>query len=104
MTLMLRGCAAAVLACLSSAQPALATNDRVPVQAHVSRAGLDLTAPAGRAMLAARIRSAAAIACGSSGHDLRDDRDSARCRDEMVRDGAAQIAAFQGVRVASIRP
>lgn len=91
-----RGVAAAVFACLSFA-PALA-QVREPVHAHVSRAGLDLSRPHDRAIFDARVRRAATGACLSNSRSLSAGVDEARCRDEMMRDGANQVAVLTGGR------
>ena len=85
--------AAIACACLSSVAPA---QDREPVKAQVRYADLDLSSTAGRAALKSRIRGAAEIACPEMGSSLTAKVDAARCRQEMIKDGATQAVALSG--------
>ncbi len=73
---------------------------REPVTATIRYADLDLHRADHRAQLDARIRRAAAIACGSVTNDLRRNADISRCRHEMVADAAPKIAALSMAPVA----
>jgi UrcA family protein len=83
--------AAIACACLSSVA---STQDREPVTARVRYADLNLSSSAGRAALKSRIRGAAEIACPEMGNSIAEKMDTARCRDEMMKDGALQAAAL----------
>jgi UrcA family protein len=81
--------AAIASVCLVSAASA---QDRDPVAAHVRYADLNLSTAAGRAELQVRIRGAAEAACPDMAGTLEQKIDSQRCRNEMLKDGATQIA------------
>lgn len=83
--------AAIACVCLSSV---VSAQDREPVTAHVRYADLNLSGTAGRAALKARIRGAAEIACPDMGNSIADKMDAARCRNEMMKDGATQAASL----------
>lgn len=84
---------------LVSALPAHAEM-REAVTVSVHHADLDLRQPEQRAKLDARIRHAAAIACGPITRDLRINGDIARCRAEMRADSVVKIAALSAAPVA----
>ncbi len=91
--------AAIAVACLSSAVPAVAVTRHSPigrdlVEIRVSTRGLDLGRPADRRILDARIRRAADQACLARGAELSAQMDAARCRAEMIGDGASRVAAL----------
>ena len=88
-----------VPAFLSSAVPAQAEM-REAVTVSVHHADLDLRQPEQRAKLDARIRHAAAIACGPMTRDLRINGDIARCRAEMRADSVVKSAALSAAPVA----
>ena len=92
--------AAAVAACLSSAAHA---EQREPVTARVSIAGLDLGTAEGRRILDARIDRAAIGACRSRAFGLRGVADEGRCRREMHRDAQVRIAQLTPVKLASAK-
>jgi UrcA family protein len=81
----------AVIAAACLAVPAVA-QDRSPVTASIRYADLNLATPAGQAALKARIRSAAASMCPAMEGPLDQKIDAMRCRQEMTKDGAVQIA------------
>jgi len=67
---------------------------REPVSIKVRHADLDFHRPDHRAMLDARIRRAAAIACGPMTNDLAQNEGVARCRAEMRADADVKVAAL----------
>jgi UrcA family protein len=81
--------AAIASACL--VVPAVA-EDREPVAAHVPYADLNLASAAGQAELKARIHAAGEAACPAMDGALDQKMDSMRCRQEMAKDGALQVA------------
>ncbi|MFN3674652.1 MAG: UrcA family protein [Sphingomonas pseudosanguinis] len=87
-----------VPAILMSAAPAQAQT-RETVTATVRHRDLDLRKPEHRAMLDARLRRAAAIACGHMTRDLRINGDITRCRAEMRADSAVKVAALTNAPV-----
>lgn len=77
---------------------------REPVSIKVRHADLDLHRPDHRATLDARIRRAAAIACGPMTNDLAQNEGVTRCRAEMQADAAVKVAALLApVMLASTR-
>lgn len=89
-----------VPAILMSAAPAQAqAQTREAVTATVRHSDLDLRKPEHRAMLDARLRRAAAIACGYMTRDLRINSDITRCRAEMRADSAVKVAALTNAPV-----
>ena len=67
---------------------------RDPVTVTVRHGDLDLRRADHRAMLEARIRRAATIACGPVTADLRHNLDVSRCRREMTVDATTKLAAL----------
>ncbi|MEH3039759.1 MAG: UrcA family protein [Sphingomonas paucimobilis] len=92
--------AATAVACLSSAGHA---QEREPVSARVSVAGLDLASVEGRRILDARIDRASLHACQSRAIGLRGRADELRCRGEMRRDAQVRVAQLTPVKVASAK-
>lgn len=88
--------AASLLVSAVSVQAEVRETVRVTVRHH----DLDLHRADHRAMLGARIRRAAAIACGPLTQDVRGNADVSRCRAEMRANGAVQIAALSDAPVA----
>ncbi len=72
---------------------------REVVTAKVHHADLDLRKPEHRAMLDARLRRAAAMACGHMTRDLRINGDINRCRAEMRADSVVKVAALANAPV-----
>jgi len=100
MTIRLIALAATAAACLSSVAHA---QEREPVSARVSVAGLDLASVEGRRILDARIDRAARHVCRSHTIGLRGRADELRCRGEMHRDAQVRVAQLAPVKVASAK-
>ncbi len=90
-----------------AAAPAIVADaGREVVRVRIAHGDLDLSAAAGRAMMAGRIDRAVRRACTSRLPHLKAMADAARCRSEMMRDADVQIAAIPpraSVEVASRR-
>ena len=100
MTIRFIAIAATVVACLSSVAHA---EQREPVSARVSVAGLDLATVEGRRVLDARIDRAALNACRSRATGLLRIADEQRCRGEMHRDAQVRVAQLAPMTVASAK-
>jgi len=100
MTIRFLALAATAAACLSSAAHA---QQREPVSAHVSVAGLNLATVEGRRVLDARIDRAALNACQSRAAGLQRFADQQRCRKEMRSDAQVRVAQLVPVTVASAK-
>ncbi len=100
MTVRFVALAAAAAACLSSAVQA---EQREPVSARVSVAGLDLASIEGRRILDARIDRAALRVCQSGAIGLLGRQDELRCWTEMRRDAQVRLAQLMPVTVASAK-
>lgn len=99
MTFRLVALAATAFACLSSAH----AQQREPVTARVSYAGLDLAKIEDRRILDARIDRAALRVCRSHAIGLQRTTDERRCRNEMRSDAQIRVAQLTPVMVASTR-
>lgn len=88
------GVAAAALLAACPLSP-VSAQARQPVTARVSSAGLDLSTPAGRAILDARVRGAIRQSCGQPGRDLVENAAVRRCSREMASDAVRQMAALR---------
>ena len=100
MTIRFLALAATAAACLSSAARA---EEREPVSARVSVAGLDLASVEGRRILDARIDRAALHVCRSRAIGLLGRADELRCRTEMRRDAQVRVAQRTPAKVASAK-
>ena len=100
MTIRLIVVAATAAACLSSVAHA---QQREPVSARVSVAGLDLASVEGRRILDARIDRAAMRACRSHATGLLQVADEQRCRKEMRGDAQVRVAQLAPLKVASAK-
>lgn len=100
MTIRFLAVAATVVACMP---PAANAQQREPVSARVSVAGLNLATAEGRRALDARIDRAALNACQSRAIGLLGRQDELRCRTEMRNDATVRLAQLTPVKVASAR-
>lgn len=100
MTTRLIAFAATIAACLSFSAQA---QQREPVSARVSVAGLNLASVDGRRVLDARIDRAAQHVCQSRALGLLRVADERRCRAEMRRDAQVRVAQIAPVKVASAK-
>lgn len=100
MTIRFLAVAATAIACLSSAAYA---QQREPVSARVSVAGLNLATVEGRRALDARIDRAALNACQSRAIGMLRFTDEQRCRKEMHSDAQVRVAQLKPVTVASAK-
>ncbi|WP_242416721.1 UrcA family protein [Sphingomonas panni] len=91
---------ATATACLSSVAQA---QQREPVSARVSVAGIDLASVEGRHILDARIDRAALRVCQSRAIGLLGRQDELRCRTEMRNDAQVRLAQLTPVKVASAK-